>query len=128
MDSFFMNYSMIPMLVSIHTLAIHPALITLIHTCFHFILNRAGLGEDKAAVDDTADSRKCREKTPLLRMRLRLRAENLLLLKRLQGQAALEAKVFACRYSRKNRRGDGIVSHQKPATDVNMMNGLVVLM
>ncbi|KAK8522222.1 hypothetical protein V6N13_115197 [Hibiscus sabdariffa] len=119
------------------------------HTCFHFHTKIVpASSEDKDVVDDTTESRekkskkrplgnreavrKYREKVKARAASLedeveRLRAVNQQLLKRLQGQAALEAEVARLKCLLVDVRGRiegeiGSFPYQKPATNVNMMN------
>ncbi|EOX97659.1 Basic-leucine zipper transcription factor family protein isoform 3 [Theobroma cacao] len=119
------------------------------HTCFHVHTKIVPAPtEDKAAIDDTAESREKKSKKRPLGNReavrkyrekvkaraasledevVRLRALNQQLLKRLQGQAALEAEIARLKCLLVDIRGRiegeiGSFPYQKSTTNVNMMN------
>ncbi|KAK8481329.1 hypothetical protein V6N11_047223 [Hibiscus sabdariffa] len=89
------------------------------HTCFHVHTKIVPASpEDKTASDDTAGSKEKSKKRPLVNQQL---------LKRLQGQAALEAEVARLKCLLVDIRGRiegeiGSFPYQKSATTVNPMN------
>ncbi|MBA0557123.1 hypothetical protein Golob_027175, partial [Gossypium lobatum] len=147
---FSMNCSMILMLVPIHTLVTRLDRITLIHTLVSMSIPKLCLPQlkirlqsmtllvlgrnksKKRPLGNREAVRKYREKvkaqaTSLEDEVMRLRAVNQQLLKRLQGQAALEAEVARLKCLLVDIRGRiegeiGSFPYQKSATAVNGMN------